>query len=310
MSLTTIDWLGFRTKSPTASSIQAIRGVFGKEGKHLQAKPRKSGWQGYTHSADLSLMGMHVGLIAFGGVNQKDWSRIDISAAGCKWVEDWEQAQESLYNLADYQTRRIDIALDTFKREVTHEKVVQAYRDGLFTTSGKPPSMTRIEPENPYDGSSAYVGKRTSDKFFRGYTKGYELVRQFPDEIISHINGIPIDDIYRCELEIKAKMSPIPVDIIENRDGYFAGAYPYLQTVIASSPIPFKPGRSLAAQLDLEAALSNIRRQYGNTLFTALAAYGGDVGALMDRVIGTQHNQALIAAGVLTTEHYGMQFTH
>ena len=310
MSLTTIDWLGFRTKSPTATSIQAIKAAFGEKGEHVQAKARKSGWQGYTHSADLSLMGIHIGLIAFGGDNQKGWSRLDLSSSGCKWVDDWQQAQHAFDNLAEYETRRIDIALDTFNREVTHEKVVEAYRNGLFASSGKPPAMTRIEPENRYDGSTVYVGKRTSDKFLRGYTKGYEMVRQFPNETISHINGVPIDDIYRLELEIKAKMSAIPLDVIENRDGYFAGAYPYLQTVIEAAPLPFKPARSLAAQTSLEAALANIRRQYGNTLFTALAAYGGDVGALMDRVIGKEHNAALVAAGVLTTEHDGIGFTH
>jgi hypothetical protein len=53
----------------------------------------------------------------------------------------------------------------------------------------------------------------------------------------------------------------------------------------------------------LQAALENIRHQYGSTLFTALAAYQGDVGAVWDKIIGRKHNDALVDLGVLDVEH-------
>ena len=50
-------------------------------------------------------------------------------------------------------------------------------------------------------------------------------------------------------------------------------------------------------------ALENCRIQFGPTLFTALAAYQGDMTAVWDKVIGKSHNQALLEAGVLLVDH-------
>ena len=58
-----------------------------------------------------------------------------------------------------------------------------------------------------------------------------------------------------------------------------------------------------APQLDLAAALATVRDQYGKTLFTAMAAYGGDVLAVWDRIVGREHNERLLEAGVLLVDH-------
>ena len=58
-----------------------------------------------------------------------------------------------------------------------------------------------------------------------------------------------------------------------------------------------------APQRELAAALANCRTQYGDTLYTALRAYGGDIGAVWDKVVGVKHNKSLIEAGVLLFEH-------
>jgi hypothetical protein len=53
----------------------------------------------------------------------------------------------------------------------------------------------------------------------------------------------------------------------------------------------------------MAASLYQIRRMYGTTLFTALAAYGGDVGAIWEKIVGKEHNQRLVDAGVLMFDH-------
>jgi hypothetical protein len=53
----------------------------------------------------------------------------------------------------------------------------------------------------------------------------------------------------------------------------------------------------------LAVALENLRIQFGPTIFTALMAYGGDMTAVWDKIIGDHHNQALIEAGVLLVDH-------
>jgi hypothetical protein len=49
--------------------------------------------------------------------------------------------------------------------------------------------------------------------------------------------------------------------------------------------------------------LEIIRAQYGSTLFTALVAHHGDIGAVWEKIIGTKHNQRLLEEGVLLVDH-------
>jgi hypothetical protein len=53
----------------------------------------------------------------------------------------------------------------------------------------------------------------------------------------------------------------------------------------------------------LARALQQIRTQYGRTLFTALHAYEGDIGAVWSKVCGDQHQKDLLEAGVLLVDH-------
>jgi phage replication initiation protein len=304
MSLTKIDWLGFRTQGEIPATLDALRASFGSAGTEVQVKRRKGGWMGYEQAADLCLKDMHVGLVAYGGESQKGWVSVNLSGRGCEWVQDWEEAEDALTALPSFESRRVDIALDTYKREVTHDTVVSAYREGLFTTCGRPPKMTRIVPEDPQDGRTIYVGQRTQGKFLRAYEKGFEIVKGLREDLkIDSIDGVPIADIFRLELELKAKNGPLPIDLIERRDQYFAGAYPYLQKVVEIEPEIFHRKREAGPQTDMEAALSQIRYQYGSTLFTALAAHAGDVGAVWEKIVGKKHNESLLEKGVLLVDH-------
>ena len=300
MTATKIDWLSYRTKAEIPAVIAGLRDVFGEFGGKVSTMPRKGGWMGFEQAADLSIDRMKVGMMAYGGTAQKGWVTVNLTGKGCDWVPDWQVADEVLADQEHYQARRVDIALDTCHREVTHESMVAAYRDGQFSIYRKPPTMKQILSD---EGSTVYIGKRDQGKFLRGYQKGYELIKNFPAGSVTQIDGIPIEDFYRVELELKAKGAPLPADLIENRDSYFAGSYPYLQTLIEAQPVIFKQGRERDPQRNLAAALENIRRQYGPTIYTALAAYGGDVGAVWDQIIGMRHSDELVEAGVLLVDH-------
>jgi phage replication initiation protein len=165
--------------------------------------------------------------------------------------------------------------------------------------------MNQILPEDPRDGRTVYVGQRDQGKFLRAYEKGYELVQDLRCKgiDIDCLNGVPIGDIYRLELELKPKNGPLPADLIERRDEYFSGAYPYLQQVVEVEPQIFRQKREAGPQRDMESALAQIRHQYGTTLFTALAAHCGDVGAVWDKIVGKKHNDALLSKGVLLVDH-------
>lgn len=303
MSLTSIDWLGSRTQSPPVDCVEALRGSFGSLGSGLRAVPKKRGKQGFDRSDSLLLGDLVIGDMSFGGAAMRGWVWIEITGQGCQWVEDWDRCEDDLSQLRDFQYKRVDIALDTFKREVTHETVVAAHAQGMFTTLGKPPSMRQIVPSDPYEGRTAYVGKRDQPKFLRAYEKGYEQAQKYPGLVIDHFDGVPIGDWYRLELELKAKQQLLPDDLIENRDQFFAGAYPYLQSVIDVEPQVLKQSRDKNPQRSLESMLRCIRGQYGDSLFTALVAHHGDIGAVWEKIVGSKHNQKLLAEGVLMVDH-------
>ena len=96
----------------------------------------------------------------------------------------------------------------------------------------------------------------------------------------------------------------IPWDVVERRDQYFAGAYPFCADVLPGiEPDILKRRPEREAQTSLSAALENCRVQFGPTLFTALHAYHGDMTAVWQKIIGNHHNQPLLEAGVMLVDH-------
>lgn len=300
--LTKVDWFGCRTTADVSQALEAVEAGFVDHSGYFDSKDLGKGWNGFEQSKALTMGGERVGMMAFGGRHQKGWVSINLTGGGCGWIDDWKASEAVYSSLRGYESRRVDIALDTFHREATHDKVLEAYHAGLFATDRRPPAMRMILNGDPREGQTIYVGKRENGKFFRGYEKGRELASKVADLEITHIDEIPVEDMYRLELELKAKQGPLPVDLIQNRDRYFAGAYPYLETVIDSAPLSYSQSKAKVIARSVEASVSRIRAQYGSTIFTLLEAYGGDVGRLFADICGTKHNEDLVAAGALLFE--------
>ena len=114
-------------------------------------------------------------------------------------------------------------------------------------------------------------------------------------------------DWVRLELELRSAKRPLPLDVIAQRDQYFAGAYPYLQQVLpdVEPEILVRPERIIEA--DLLRYLEQIRRQWGTTLFTALTVYQGDVFDVWKRICGREHNERLVRAGVLLLDRFACE---
>lgn len=302
---TTIDYLAFRSQADPKQALEGVRGMFGTLGPSLRLKPLERGAMGFQQAAQIVVADMPVARIDYGGESQRGWLRAVITGKGCEWVQDWD-AVEAVEQLPAAEIRRLDIALTTWEGQVTHESVVAAHAAERFQTGGRPPDLQQITSSNERAGRTCYVGKRTSDKFFRAYEKGFELCSKMArlPGICTHIDGFKVEDIYRSELELKAKNTPIGWDVIERRDQYFAGAYPFCADVLPGVESDILQRRKdRAPQTDLAVALENCRIQFGPTLFTALMAYQGDMTAVWDKVIGSVHNQALLEAGVLLVDH-------
>ena len=303
---TTIDWLRFRTQGALGEALEAVKALYGGLGECVGFGDHQRGALGFQHSMPIKLADVPLGRIDWGGDSQRGWARVDLSGKGCGFVQDWD-AIEAIEQLPAAQIRRLDIALTTWKGEVTHDQVVQAHAAGKFTVR-RPPNLQTIEHSDAHRGRTCYVGSRNADKFFRAYEKGKQLAEQAGigslGTYVSHIDGYRVEDIYRCELELKAEGTDIPWEVVEQRDSYFAGAYPFCAEVLPGiEPDILQRRPEKGPQRDLGIALANIKVQYGKSLYTACAAYGGDIMRVWDKVVGTEHNHHLLEAGVLLVDH-------
>ena len=300
---TSIDWFRFRTQANPLEVFEALKPLFPDHAPFFNLKHQPRGLLGFQQASLICASDFVIGRMDYGGESQKGWVRVDIPGKGCQWMQPDEIG--SVEELPDAQIRRLDIALTTWNGEVTHDMVVAAHEAGRFTTR-RPPNLQQIL--NSDGGRTCNIGTREkSDKFMRCYEKGFEMVSKMGGNLpgkVTHIEGSRVEDIYRAEVELKAVSTDIPWDVVERRDQYFAGAYPFCADVLPGiEPDILKRRPEREAQTSLSAALENCRVQFGPTLFTALHAYHGDMTTVWEKIIGYGHNQALIEAGVLLVDH-------
>lgn len=308
---TALDWFRFRAKAEPRDILEAMRPMFGTLAPDLALKPLGRGVLGFQQAAQIVVEDLVLGRMDFGGESQRDWVRVDVPGKGCEWVQDWNQAQ-GVEQLPAAALRRVDVALTTWRGEVTHERVLEAHSAGRFAPAGagRTPVLREITSTDPYAGRTAYIGSREhSPKFMRCYEKGWQLLAdaglsQHARASVQSLDGHHPRDIYRCEVEFKATTHDIPWSIVERPDEFFAGAYPFCQDVLPGVDVDLLARRpERAAQRSLQIALEHVRTQFGPTLYTALHAHGGDILAVWDLVVGKGHSQALLEAGVLLVEH-------
>lgn len=303
---TTVDWLRFRVKDEPRAILEALRPAYGHIGEYLRLQPLERGILGFKQACSISVHDMPIGRMDYGGESQREWVRVDIPGKGCEWLQDWDETRR-IEELESAQLRRLDIALTTWEGQIDHDMVVQAHTAGRFATGGRPPVLQQVTSSDPRAGRTCYIGKRESDKFMRCYEKGFEMASKYaarmPGDIL-RIDDKAVEDIYRCEVEFKATGTDIPWEVIERRDQYFAGAYPFCADIlpgVEADILMRRPQRD--PQIDLMAALDNCRIQFGPTLYTALMAYHGDMTVVWDKVVGSRHNQTLLEAGVMLVDH-------
>lgn len=304
---TTVDWLRFRAQASPPEALEALKPMYGDLGQHLRLQPLERGILGFQSGYTINIGYMQLGRMDYGGESQRGWLRADVTGKGCEWVRQWDEL-EGLEKLPASELRRLDLALTTWDGQMTHEQVVHAHTSGRFITRGRPPALRQIISSDSRAGRTCEIGKREkSDKFMRCYEKGFELAAKHAARmpgIVTQIDGKNVEDIYRCEVEFKATGTDIPWEVVERRDQYFAGAYPFCADIlpdVEADILMRRPER--APQTELLAALENCRIQFGPTLFTAMMAYQGDITAVWDRVVGNHHNQSLLEAGVMLVDH-------
>lgn len=306
-SLTKLDWVGFRTRVNPLDVMDALTPLFGSP-EQVTFPHRGGGWMGYAESREIFFKGARMGLMAYGGVTMQGWCQVNLNGTALPLIHG--DAAESLEVLVDDlrgQYKRVDIAQDFTDRSVTFETFKAAHDAGGFTTRARKPKAKAIIPDVPTDGRTLYIGVRGSPKFARGYEKGYELAKEYKldrymDISDVRIDGVPIGDIFRVELELAPEPHMFPSDILTNRDSYFAGAYPYFADLlkVPAAPLKLTPQRLALATVD--AQLAECRRMFGGALRTALLLHDGDFMAVWEKIVGREHSRALVEAGALLVD--------
>jgi phage replication initiation protein len=341
MQKTSIDWFGFRTKDTPDVITAALSSCF-EDRHHVSAVLRKTGWRSFEQSYDLWITEKHgnpetdcmrIGMMMSGGDAVKGWTLTNIDGGGCSWIPDWSKTMDVCTDqLQRFDLKRVDVALDRF--DGSHfSDVDAAWFAGEFSPAGggRKPKAKPIDSRRAEDGRTYYVGSRESAKFYRGYEKGMQILgpsisaaaARDPEnfDLMDHlfksdlrvatndqgeksVLSFNLRDWWRDEVEFKPVNQPLPLDLVERRDQYFAGAFPYLEKVLPIADTQaLCTRRERMPQVELAKMLEIIKTQYGPTLFTAAAAYGGDICAVWDKIVGRKHSKVLIEAGVLLVDH-------
>lgn len=308
-NITAIDWCAFRSKKSLNHLALSVSKLFEAEDDCKVANLNR-GWNGYESTYGVSIRGKRVGFIASGGIQQRDWSQVNLTGDAIPHIPNAAARLTDAIDGAKGQLKRVDLALTVSDRSVTVQTVLAAYNSGGFRCAQVNPSLQTILPGDPVEGTTVYIGKRTQPKFVRAYEKGYEMLKQWNNvlsadepplrpEDVPMFGMPPLADIFRVELELKIPADQFPLEVLERSDSYFAGAYPYLSSLVDSNPQIFVLTPQRKAEMDLDQALAHIRKQWGPTLFTALAVHHGDFMAVWDKVVGAKHSESLIERGVM-----------
>lgn len=308
---TSVDYLRVRTLSNPFQVLEAIRPAFGTAADLVGFGDQVKGVDGWTYRRPILMAGdVCLGAIDYGGHHMRGVVRLDLPGSGCEWVQDWGVMANLPKVLQEAAIKRLDLALTTHQGEVTHEAVIAAHEARQFGTGGRHPHRKVVDGSDPRAGRTMYVGKRTAWKFGRFYEKGWELLKDVPCSVRDLVRQIELDGVglvdpakvYRCEVEFKAVDGVvIPWEAITDRDNYFAGAYPFLATLIPSAiPHRVQSIPKLAPQLALASGIENVRRSYGATVRAIYEATGRDAQRTLDLLMAEKPCRHLVEAGVLT----------
>ena len=237
--------------------------------KQCRIKPRKGGYAGYRFSADIE----GIGLIAWGGEQQRGAVTFSMMGGGCSTIFDMEGLREWLEKYRAKITR-VDVAHDDFEgKSINILWAIEQYRTGGFNAGGNKPKHQCfggwIDIENDTKGLTLGVGVRQNGKYCRIYQKGKQL-------------GDKTSQWTRVEVQWSHKDRNIPYDILTNPGQYLAGAYPCLAGLSAIQTV-IKTVRH-AATITLEKAIEHVKQQAGKLINVLLIVEGGDYAAVVEKL--------------------------
>ena len=271
-----VDWLTSTFEKP-AFSLQTLIGLLADYMQlDVRGTDKGKGFRGFTTAIELEACindeYKRIGTIAFGGKAQKSRYMLDIEGQGCGLIKDWEALQDTLEGMQARLTR-VDLALDFLNGEKTVDDAMTMAKAGEFNMNGYPPIVNQqgdweIDPTR---GRSLYIGKRICGKQLNVYEKGKQL-------------GNKESNWTRFELRLGNRGRVIPLDILTDRDKYFAGAYPAFATLLDGVKGERIKTISKETEFVLTHMLTHMKRSYGKTINQARKLNGFDITEFIEAV--------------------------
>lgn len=286
-----VDWLNATFPKP-ALSVDGFLGMFkklfgrpvtGEEGRGL------FGFQtGVKLRAYLGGAMVDIGALAYGGESQRGRWMVQFTGKGCGLVEDWAGMREFLEGLQSKITR-VDLAADFMGGEYTVNDAERLFLEGGFNGGGRRPTSEKAgDWIEGIRGRTVYVGKGTNGKMLRVYEKGKQL-------------GDLTSPWVRWEVQLAARDRVIPFDALTEPEGYFAGCYPCLATMVDEAAEKIATVRT-EGDISLAHLLFHAKRAYGKLFDLLGKSKGASTHELIEevRIIGIPRrvNPSGVAAGV------------
>lgn len=263
-----LDWLAVTVKPPLSQGLAWIRQSLAITFCIPEDAWKSSGrgWNGYQHRIDLG----PYGLLAFGGEAQRGTFHFELNAHACKLIADWN-AVRVWGETYEASITRLDLAHDDFAgAQINIDKALESFREGQFSTNGRPPAAQFIDDLGSNKGKTLYIGQRTSGKLLRIYEKGKQL-------------GDPGSTWLRAEVELHNKGRYIPWNAVTSPGKYLAGAYPALAFLSTEQDRLRTTQR--AGQISYETMVRNLRTQGGKSLNVMCKVLEGDTAAVLSQVM-------------------------
>jgi DNA relaxase NicK len=222
----------------------------------LIAKSSSVPMAGYPRVKALFIGTVQYGLIGF---DAKKHNRICVSLTGvaCKAIvhEDQFLFLFEVLTLLDARLSHIDLCLDFYRGEITFDDAFLAFTQGRFKNKNSPNNLPHQfigggDSKGNNTGRTIYIGDKQGENCTRIYEKGLEVFAKMPEQyrlqcterenqmVLENGSVSSVaDDWLRIEhvFRRKEKTRPIPLNIIVERDVFFAGVNPYFASILKLS---------------------------------------------------------------------------
>lgn len=310
-NLTKIDWLGFTS----LNSIEAVRMAVQVFFPTCDFVYTGKGMYGYPKSDFIMVDGEQYGILGYGASHGRNF--VSLPGTGCStWDADQIEIVYETLQVLEARIGRVDICLDFFNGERTWDHALFCYERGDFNRGrhgNKKPYMKKFDQsqDGMNLGRTLYVNRRGSEVMARIYEKGYEVFANMPSayktlsqarevEYVDNGGSVPFADSWlRVEIEFKRVEDdrPIPLEILLERDNYFAGAFPYCAEVVKHATPTRPKDLRTEKEVDLIKLLASARTAYGSLVHT-LATLGYSNADIVEVLSNGKENKRLRESGV------------